>query len=241
MRRAFTLIELLVVIAIIAILAAMLLPALAKAKAKAVQAACQSNFRQEHLALTMWLGDNDDWLPPGQGSQRGLWSGQVSSYTQGSQQELVYYLTTYLGYPTPSAVTNLAKVMLCPGYERAAVSGPVDPLNQYSYYLCGLFQDNSSTYLKWLPFGYPDTSPGYGLPLDPTDPVGLPPHKMSQVAAAGPLSDRWYLCDFDLVGYTGNANGQPIPARPVHGSVRNYVYFDGHVGVKKVGPVGTFQ
>jgi prepilin-type N-terminal cleavage/methylation domain-containing protein/prepilin-type processing-associated H-X9-DG protein len=76
--RGFTLIELLVVIAIISILAALLLPALARAKAKAWQTKCASNQKQIGIAYQLYVDDNGGYYPSQKGW--GAAGGQKGTY-----------------------------------------------------------------------------------------------------------------------------------------------------------------
>ena len=79
MKRGFTLIELLVVIALIALLAALLLPALAKARARASATACLNHVRQIGIASQMYADDHDDVLPRSQHSGQS-WVGSLEAY-----------------------------------------------------------------------------------------------------------------------------------------------------------------
>jgi prepilin-type N-terminal cleavage/methylation domain-containing protein/prepilin-type processing-associated H-X9-DG protein len=237
-RRAFTLIELLVVIAIIAILAALMLPALARAKAKAQAISCCSNMKNWGYAMVMYMGDFDDKLPyfgdDNSNYAQDFWHMKLAPYVARKVQAGILFGSTDI-------FTNALR--RCPGGSFSAPpyytgSWPLanDPLRGWNCWIganFGLYAD-------------PLTGPLYYWILNGTKNAPLKSSRVRKPADAMVFMDtithyvyspvQWKFTQPAIPGGPNDTMSQYYPPTPfnygrptVHSGGANVTLLDGHV------------
>jgi type II secretory pathway pseudopilin PulG len=204
----FTFVEMLTLILMLSLLVSLSVPVLVRAKQKSVQEYCQSNLRQIGVALQMYANANQDYLP---GPTVGL---VQPVYDNKSKHELAWFLARPLNLPEPSPIPARAELLICP----ASQSEEGSTVQVQSYLL-----NESVTVSKTV------RQPPFGHAQEPL----AAPLKLSTVAASAPTSRVWAMTDADK----GNVNPtlsawHQLPYRPVHGEIRNRLYFDGHAAAQ---------
>jgi hypothetical protein len=205
-------VELLAVSLVMVVLALLVFPAVARAKHSTLQAGCRSNLRQIGLALQMYADANRDHLP-----------GPVfplanSSYDLSSTNQLIWFLADTLAAPRPSNKSTIAKLLVCPAQPSGGLG--VSSLGSDASYLLNEGR-NAELVFEAPPFG------------SPTPPFA-PTLRLNILASTAPLGSKVAMVDADK----GNANvtldgWNSLPYTPVHGAVRNQLYFDWHVAAKR--------
>ncbi|EIP99774.1 prepilin-type N-terminal cleavage/methylation domain-containing protein [Opitutaceae bacterium TAV1] len=217
-RRGVTLIELLAVITLIGVLAGLVIAGIGHIRNLARIATCRSNLRQAGVAMLNYATDSRDLLPGP------LWRGQGPVYNSDASGSfdtgsgnLANFLVPYFGLQPPPPSTEMrAQALSCPAWLNSGHA----PQTSICYYSTGeTGADDGSGY---FPFGRYSSNPDNLVrPMQ----ISALPEPATTVALRE--FDRKQLPEDSSSFY---ATDPRVPPRPVHGNVRNALYFDGHVG-----------
>ena len=228
-KKAFTLVELLTVIAIIGILAAIIIPVVGKAKAASQKSVCASNLRQIGIALSSYIAEHKGQLP---GYAKIPWQSGGNTYssyglnrtagatwymlngvpTTDLDSQLMDYLS--LGHTSNAgtgSTQGICPIFLCPANSSQPAS-PTDTKYAPNYYLAPTVRTSAG--ITKYPFGYSSGNTRALIYNDISNPGNAP---------------ALFDLDAAILTLIGAGAVNYAPDTCVHGTMRNVLYFDGHV------------
>ncbi|HWL53713.1 MAG TPA: prepilin-type N-terminal cleavage/methylation domain-containing protein [Chthoniobacteraceae bacterium] len=219
-RAGVTAFELLVAIGIAAILAMVSVAFLNRHRERSRETVCLSNLRNLGVAMALYTGENSMTLPGP------LWRGQSPIYQSDEEGgfdrmsgNLVTFLAPYLRLENlPPLHSATAEILACPAWLKSARH----ETQLICYYSAGeiiIDPDEPSLF----PFG---RSSSQGEPLPPMRTTALPD------PATTPAF--WEFDRQATVAESDYFTDPRVPSAPVHRTVRNTLFFDGHVAASRV-------